>query len=65
MDRTELPLAATLPTLHTPTLERAVMDDTPSPSESGGSRRGRYVETEKTPSSYRETDKGENIACII
>ena len=39
-------------------------DDTPSPSEIGGSRRGRYVETEETSSPYRETDKGENIACI-
>ena len=51
--------------VHTPTLERAVMYDTPSPSESGGLRRGRYAETEETPSPYRETDKGENIACII
>ena len=40
------------------------MDDTPSPSESGGSRRGRYVGAEETPSPYRETDKGENIAGI-
>ena len=51
--------------VHTPTLERAVTDHTPSPSEGGGLRRGHYVETEGTPSPYRETDKGENIACII
>ena len=36
--------------VHTPTHERAVMNNTPSPSESGGLRRGRYVETDETPS---------------
>ena len=51
--------------VHTPTLERAVTDDMPSPSESDWLRRGRYVETEETPSPYRETDKGENIDFII
>ena len=51
--------------VHTPTHERAVTDDMPSPSESGGLRRGRYMETEETRSTYRETDKGDNIACII
>ena len=50
--------------VHKPTHERAVRDDRPSPSESGGSRRGRYMETEETPFPYRETDKGENIAYI-
>ena len=51
--------------VNTPTLERAVTDDMPSPSESGGPRRGRYMEAEETPSPYRETDKDENIACKI